>query len=260
MSARAIWKAELCIGGQQLPVKLYAAVQDRDVHFRLLHHKDLEPVQQQMVDPVRRRPVPKEEIRKGIELEEGLFVIVTDEERRKLEPPPSRQIEIAELIDRNALDLRWFDRAYYLGPDGDEAGYFALAEALEKRDEIGIARWVMRKKRYRGAVFSRGGYLLLQTLRSAEEMLALEQIRPPAEDVPDRREQKLAEQLIATLKGRFEPAEYHDTYRERVLELIEAKTEGRSLPRAKPAPKPARGGLAEQLRASLSEMGASSGR
>ncbi len=259
MSARAIWKAELRIGDLRLPVRLYSAIQDRDVHFRLLHEKDLEPVQQEMVDPVRRRPVPKEKVRRGVELEEGLFVILTDQERRELEPAPSRQVQVEQFVDRAALDLRWFDRAYYLGPDGDESAYFALAAALETRDEIGIARWVMRKKRYRGALFSRGGYLLLQTLRSAEEMLALESIRPPAERAPDRREQKLAEQLVSTLKGRFDPAAYHDTYRERVRELIEAKVEGRKLPRAKPARRSARRGLAEQLRASLSEMGAARG-
>src|SRR5690606_23518959 len=222
MAARAMWKAELDVGDLRVPVKLYAAVQDRKVRFRLLHEKDHAPVQQQMVDPETGEPVPREEIKRAVEVERGVFAVITDEEQAELEPTPSREITVERVLPAASLDLRWFDRPYYLGPDGDEDGYFALAEVLEERGELGIAHWVMRKKRYAGALHARGGHLLLETLRHAGELLRIDSIRPPASRAPDKREIALAEQLIGTLEDTFDPAAYKDEHREQVLALVES--------------------------------------
>lgn len=259
MVARAIWKAEICLGDESVPVKLYSAAQDRKVHFRLLHGQDMAPVQQQMVDSIDLQPVAKEETRRGIEVGEGVFVIITDSEQAALEPPPSRAIRIEQIVDASSVDVRWFDRPYYLGPDGDEEGYFALAEALAGARRIGAAHWVMRKKRYQGALVSRDGYLLLQTLRHAEEMVHLENIAAPPDRAPDAREEKLAEQLISALEDSFDPAAYQDDYRERVLSLIEAKASGQVV---ELAPRPAKHkerSLIEDLEASLGSTKESAG-
>lgn len=259
-----MWRAELCIGSVRVPVKLYAAVQDTKPHFRLLHGADLAPVQQQMVDPVRGKPVPKEEIQKGLQVTEGVFVVLTDEDQQELEPEPSRAIHIEQLVDPKRVDPRWFSRPYYLGPDGDEEGYFALAQALDRRERMAIARWVMRKKNYQGALQVRNGYLVLETLRHAEEMVGLERIQPPEERTPDPRELKLAEQLVAALEDRFDPDAYHDEYRERVMALIEDKANGRVVELPKHTarrPSAAPESLADDLEASLrAGRGASGGR
>jgi DNA end-binding protein Ku len=264
MPARAMWKAELCVGSVRVPVKLYAAVQDTTPHFRLLHGADRAPVQQQMIDPVRGEPVPKEQIQKGLQVTEGVFVVLTDEDQQALEPEPSRAIHVEQLVDPDRVDPRWFNRPYYLGPDGDEEGYFALAQALERRGRLGIARWVMRKKGYQGALQARNGYLMLETLRHAEEMVGLERIQPPAERTPDPRELKLAEQLVAALEDRFEPEAYHDEYRERVMALIEDKAHGKVIGlRARSAriTRTAPDSLKDDLEASLrAGRGASGGR
>lgn len=256
-----MWKASLCVGEVRLPVKLYAAVQDTTPHFRLLHGADLAPVQQQMVDPLDGRAVPREEIQRGLQVDEGTFVVLTEEERQALEPEPSRAIRIEQLIPPEQVDPRWFGRPYYLGPDGDDEGYFALAEALDGHGRIGIARWVMRKKHYHGALGVRDGYLVLETLRSADEMVRLERIEPPRERSPDPREIALAEQLVATLEDRFDPAAYRDEYHAEVMALIEAKAGGREVElrapeRAAPAP---RRSLAATLEASLRAGGAHHG-
>ena len=155
--------------------------------------------------------------------------------------------------------MRWFDRPYHLGPDGDEGGYFALAEALAAGNRIGAAQWVMRKKRYQGALISRGGYLLLQTLRHAEEVVSIESLVVPPDRAPDAREEKLAEQLIAALEDSFDPGAYQDEHRERVLSLIEAKASGQVVEFAPPPPKHHERSLVEELEASLGKKRESTG-
>jgi DNA end-binding protein Ku len=251
MPARAMWKAELTLGEVRVPVKLYAAVQDTKVHFRLLHEKDHSPVQQQMVDPETDEIVPREAVKRAVQVERGVFVVLTDEELAALEPKPSREITIERVVPAGSLDLRWFDRPYYLGPDGDEAGYFALAQALETRSRLGIAHWVMRKKRYAGALHARDGYLMLETLRRAGELVQLESIRPPASRAPEEREIKLAQQLLGTLEDEFDPAAYRDEHREQVLALLEDKAKGKVVHFPKAAKRRPTRSLAEDLEASL---------
>ncbi|HEX6997278.1 MAG TPA: Ku protein [Gammaproteobacteria bacterium] len=255
MAARAMWKADVCVGALRVPVKLYAAVQDRQIHFRLLHAADLAPVKQQMVDPETNRPVPREEIRKGLEVEKQVYVLLTDEELAALEPEPSRDIRIEQVVERGNVDERWFDRPYYLGPDGDAQGYFALAAALADGDRIAIARWVMRKKRYAGALLASDGHLVLETLRHAEEMVHIESVRPRPDRAPDKREIALAEQLIGALEDRFDPTEYRDEHREQVMKLIEAKARGKPVRFPKERVAKRAGSLLAQLQASLKSGG-----
>jgi DNA end-binding protein Ku len=252
MAARAMWKAEVRFASMRIPVRLYAAVEDRNIHFRLLHADDLAPVTQQMVDPSSDEVVPKEEIRRGVEVEKGVFVVVSDAERTALEPEASREIEIDQVIERAQLDERWFDRPYFLGPDGDEENYFALVQALESQDWLAIARWVMRKKRYAGALYGADGYLRLETLRYADEIVQLGRLAPRAGREPDKREIGLAEQLIKALEDRFEPGDFQDEHREQVMQLIRDKQRGRptKLPKARAARR-REGSLREHLEASL---------
>jgi DNA end-binding protein Ku len=246
-----MWKADLLVDEVRVPVKLYAAARDAGVHFRLLHASDRSPVKQRMVDPATGEPVAPEDIRRGVEVENGVFVLLDDEERAQLEPKPARDIVVEQVVDRALVDERWFDRPYYLGPDGDDERYFALAAALEQSHRLCIARWTMRKKRYAGAVHARGGYLLLDTLQAAEEIVPLGAVRAPPDRVPDKREIALAEQLIGTLEDRFDPAAFHDEHRERVLELIESKASGKTLRFAKRKPPKRSDDLTESLEASL---------
>lgn len=250
MAARAMWKAELRIGDMSVPVRLYAAVADRKVRFRLLHAEDQSPVSQEMVDPQSGEPV--ESVRKGLEIEDGTFVVLTEADQKALEPEPSRAIHVEAFVDRAQVDARWLGRPYYLGPDGDDESYFALAAALENLSKVGIARWVMRKKHYQGAIGARGGYLMLEVLRHAEEVVTLEGIRPARGRAPDRRELALADKLVEALEDSFDPAAYHDTYESEVRKLIEAKAAGKKL--TAKARKPARRrerSLADSLEASL---------
>ena len=226
MAARAIWKGELKINSTKVPVKLYSAVQDQTVRFHILEQRSKTRVKQHMVEPDSGKEVPAEEIQKGFEVQPGTFVILDKEELAKLEPEASREIEITQFVPPSQIPPEYFDRPYYLGPDGDQAAYFALAEALQKKEREGVVRWVMRKQPYVGAIRSVNDYLMLFTLRNAEEVLSAKDLPKPSGRAPDKKELAMATQLVDLLKGEFDPKEYKDEYRERVMEFVEKKAKG----------------------------------
>jgi DNA end-binding protein Ku len=228
MAARAIWKGVLKVGSMKVPVKLYSGVVDRTVHFHILDDKHLMRVKQQMVNPNSDDEVATEEIQKGYEIEPGRFVVVTDEELEKLQPKPSREIEVTEFVPPEAVSQQWYDRPYYLAPDGDEKAYFALVEALKNRKREGIAHWVMRNKAYVGALRAEGDYLVLVTLRNAEEVISAKDLPKPGGRAPTQKELAMAKQLVALLEGEFNAKDYKDEYRERVLEFIQKKAKGKA--------------------------------
>ena len=226
MTARAIWKGDLKLDSTKVAVKLYAAVQDRTVRFHVLEEKSKTRVKQHMVEPDSGKEVPNEEIQKGLEVAPGTFVILDEEEFAKLEPESSREIAIRQFVAPKEIPPEYFHRPYYLGPDGDASAYFALAKALQNKERVGVAHWVMRKQPYVGALTAEDGHLMLVTLRNAEEVLSAKDLPRLSGRAPDKKELAMATQLIDLLKGEFDPKEYKDEYRERVMEFVEKKAKG----------------------------------
>ncbi|MEX2281166.1 MAG: Ku protein [Gemmatimonadota bacterium] len=225
--ARAMWKGVVKMGRTEVPVKLYSAVQGQDVGFRLLHQPDKQPVQQVMINPETDDVVPYERIKKAFP-DGDVLVILNEDELASLKPEPSRDIEVMRFVDADDITQQWYDRPYYLGPDGSNGDYFALAEALKRSEKQGVVRWVMRNQEYVGALLPAGDHLMLITLRHAEEVIPVTALEPPVGRTPDQRELKLARQLVAALESDFDPAEFKDEHRERLLEFIEKKAKGRA--------------------------------
>jgi DNA end-binding protein Ku len=260
MGARAIWKAHIRFGAVDVPVKLYSAVQDRAVHFRLLDAKRHEPVKQHMVDPDTGKVVDPGDIRRAYETDEGELVILGDEELADAAPEPSRDIQITRFVPPEEITHQWYDRPYFLGPDEQDEAYFALAAALAKRNVEGVAHWIMRNKEYVGALRAEGDYLMLITLRHAGEVVPASALPAPTGRALDEREVNMARQLVKAMEDPFDITAYHDEYRERVQELVEAKAAGKVVrfPRAKA--KKAETDLADVLEASLAAAGDSGGK
>ena len=262
MAARAMWKAVVRFEELELPVKLYAGVEDQKVHFHLLHRDDGARLKQRMVHPETDEPVERDEIVKGYEVEPGLYVMLGDEELAALEPEASRTIEVTRFVEPAEINHQWYDRPYFLGPDGADDDYFAFAAALEAEGREGVARWVMRKKEYRGALRAEDGYLRLMTLRHAGEVIqAAELPAPEGRDLNDR-EVEMAHQLVEALAAPFELAGYADRYREEVRELIETKARGGTVEPAPEAPpeETETEDLEDLLAASLGRGGKGAGR
>jgi DNA end-binding protein Ku len=234
MSARAIWKASIRLGTVDVPVKLYSAVQDRTVHFRLLDAKRHEPVKQHMVDAETGKVVDSGDIRRAFQTDEGELVILDPEELAEAIPAASREIEITRFVPSGKITHQWYDRPYFLGPDEDDGPYFALAAALRKRGVEGVAHWVMRNKDYVGALRAEGDYLMLITLRRAGEVVPASALPAPTGRALDEREIAMARQLVSAMEDPFDIAAYHDEYRERVVELMQARAAGKvvKFPRA----------------------------
>jgi DNA end-binding protein Ku len=226
MAARAIWKGELKLGTQKLPVKLYSAVEDKSVRFHILDDSKRNRVKQHMVNPESGKEVEPKEIRKGYEIEPGRFVILDEEDLEALKPEPSREIEVREFVPIDGIPQQFYERPYFLGPDGNQADYFALAQALENQKREGIAHWVMRNKEYTGALGGQDGYLVLSTLRNEGEVIDVGKLPKPAGRAPTKKEIELAKHLVSMLEGEFNAADYKDEYRERVLEFIAKKAKG----------------------------------
>jgi DNA end-binding protein Ku len=226
---RAIWSGSISFGLVNIPVKLYSAVSRRNVRFNQLDAETGSRVRQKRVN-AEGQEVPFERIVKGYELSSGDYVTISEDELAGLDPKASRMIDISEFVDLVDIDPILYDSAYYLVPDQTTAKpYRLLAEALEKANKVGIARFVMRTKQYLAAIRPADGRLLLSTMVYADELV------PPAEidgfdhlaEVElDEREMLMAEQLIESLSTDFDPAEHHDTYRASLLELIERKVSG----------------------------------
>jgi DNA end-binding protein Ku len=253
--SRAIWKGVIRVGDLRLPVKLYSAVSEGGVHFRLLHRADQVPIRQHMVDPETGKPVPSAKIRKGFEVEPGVFVVLSDEELARLAPKESRDVRVTRFVDVGTIGHAFYERPYYLGPDrgSDTAAYVAFAEALAHARREGVVHWVMRKKEYVGALHAKDGVLILTSLRFVDEVIPADALEPPSGGKLDAKELALAEQLVSALEADFDPTRFHDEYRERVLELIQRKARGGRIRLRRVRPKPPTRALASALRASLAQ-------
>jgi DNA end-binding protein Ku len=251
MAARAIWKGVIRCDDFRLPVRLYSAVRDQRIHFHLLHAPDAVRVRQKLLNPLTGEAVEYDQARRGAEVERGVFVMLSKKELSSLEPKESRDINVVCFLDPHLIDHQWYERPYFLGPDGDTPAYFALAAALQHEQKEGLARWVMRRREYVGALHAENDYLALITIRHADEVIPASALEAPAGRGFQKREAGMAEQLLQALDDSFRPEEYHDEYRQRVVELIEAKRQGKTIELEEPEKRTESGSLADVLKASL---------
>jgi DNA end-binding protein Ku len=254
-----MWKGTIAFGSFTLPVKLYSAAQDKSIHFRLLDARTKQPVRQHMIEADSGKVIESEDVQKALQVSKTKMVVVEPQEIERIEPKDSRDIDIDRFVGTNTITHQWFERPYWLGPDGEDATkkYFALVEAMKQQDREGFARWVMRKKEYAGALRVEGDYLALITLRHTKEVIPASQLTAPGGREPEKREVAMAHKLVESMEGPLDMSEFKDTYRERVLELVEAKAKGKVIRFPKHRTKPTEDkSLESVLRRSLEQAGA----
>lgn len=236
---RVIWKGSISFGLVTIPVQLFSAVSRKNVRFNQLDAETGARVRYKKVSAADDTELPPERIVKGYELSSGDYVIVTDRELDELAPAAARTIDIDAFIDLADIDPVFYDSAYHLVPDEAAAKpYKLLASAMDEANKVAVCRFVMRSKQYLAAVRPVDGRLMLSTMVYADELVATEDIGgfDKLDDlVMDERETAMARQLIAALEADFEPDRYTDSYREKVLDLIERKAAGDTAATVAPA-------------------------
>jgi DNA end-binding protein Ku len=229
---RAIWSGSISFGLVNVPVKLVTATSPKDIRFHQLHSSDGGRINQKRVCSVDGEEVDYSEIVKGYEIRRGQYVIVDPEELEGLAPEASHSIDIEEFVDLAEIDPLYFEHSYYLVPDGPAARPYALlVEAMAGTGKVGIGRFVLRTKQYLAALRPRDGALILSTMLFADEVVESSELEVPTtrETRPSERELTMARQLVSSLSAEWEPAKYQDDYRDKVIELIEAKAEGNEI-------------------------------
>jgi DNA end-binding protein Ku len=226
MAARAIWKGVLNVGSHAVPVKLYSAVEEHGVHFRLLHERSRQPVRQQLVDPTNDEVVPYAEVRRGFAIPEG-FVILKKEELEELAPEASRDVSIERFVPTQKLGPEWL-----LAPSGkSNVAYRLLAATLERSDKAGMASFVMRGKQYVVAIVAEDGLLRAETLRFADALRTPKSIGLPEVDEVSAAKVKAMRAVIDHEKKATVPdKELADTYWQRLEALVEKKQKTSFLP------------------------------
>src|SRR5436190_12543573 len=229
---RSIWSGAISFGLVNVPVKLYSAVSKKTVRFHQLHDKDGVRIQQKRVCPADDEEVAYEHIVKGYEVSPDQYVVVTNDELESLEPQKTKTIDIEDFVDLDDIDPLYYDHPYYLLPDKAAAKpYRLLHQAMLDANRVAIARVVIRSKEQLVAIRPVDGVLAMSTMNFADEIVSTDNFDEPTADDAEttKREVDMARQLIESLSGDWEPDKYHDTYRERVLEMIEAKAEGQEI-------------------------------
>jgi DNA end-binding protein Ku len=224
---RSIWRGAVSFGLVSIGVKLYSATEDKDIRFHQVHATDGGRVKYKRVCSIDGEEVEYRDIAKGYELPDGQVVILTDDDFDDLPLSTRREIEVLQFVDQAEIDPIQFEKTYYLEPDGPAARpYVLLRDALENAGQVAITKIALRQRESLAAMRVRDGVLVLHTMRWPDE------IRRPDfafldEDISVRpQELKMAEALIGSMTGEFDPGEFTDDYREAMTALLEAKQSG----------------------------------
>jgi DNA end-binding protein Ku len=227
--ARPIWNGTIRFGLIAVPIKVNSATEDKSVHFHQVHAADGSRIKQKRICSKENQEVPYKQVAKGYELRGGKYVLLEQEEIDAAAGDSSHLIELEEFVCAAEIDPVFYDRTYYLGAGKDGGGaYRLLHDALQKTDRAGLGRWVFHNREYLVAIRPLDGVLALHTMRFADELVDPDSLDiPKPSRAPSRREIEMAGKLVDSLHERFDPDAFHDSYRERVLQLIETKASGK---------------------------------
>lgn len=220
---RSFWTGTITFGLVTIPVALYSATRSRSAGLRMLG-PDEAPVQRRYVCSKDEKVLDADDIVRGYEIEKGKFVVVDDDELEAIEPRKSREIDLRVFVDAEAIPPVYFERAYFLVPNGGtNKAYRLLAEVMEKNKQAGIATFVMRAKEYLVAILAEKGILRAETLRFADEIRKPEDIGLPKKPRMAAADVKKFETQIKRHTKKLSPKEMTDDYATRLEKLVAAK-------------------------------------
>jgi DNA end-binding protein Ku len=255
---RAIWKGSISFGLVNIPVALQGASRTEELKFRLLRDSDLSPVNYKRVAQVDGKEVPWNKIVKGYEYEKGKYVVLKDEDFKRVDLEATDTIDIVDFVEVAQINPIYFYKPYYLEPmKGGAAAYRLLRDVLADTKKVGISKVIVRQRQHLAAVKANGKLLVLELMRFSDELVAPSSIAIPPEKVPGKRELTMARTLVNQMTSDWDAERYTDEYRSALMKLIDKKVAsgGKELPKEGHAVKRATNviDLASVLRQSLAD-------
>lgn len=227
---RAIWSGSISFGLVNIPVKLFSATQQQQIDFDMLSGKDMAPIRYARISTSTNKEIPWKEIVKGVEVEKGKYVVVTDQDFEKASPEKSKTIDISQFVFEKEIDPIYFDKPYFLTPDkGSEKSYHLLLKALEQSRKVAIASFMLRSREHICALKPFNGVLLLNQMRYDSEIREVPEIPSAKKEKITKKEVDLALKLIDQLSEKFDASEFKDNYVESLQKIINAKAKGRKI-------------------------------
>ena len=226
---RTLWKGSLSFGLVTIPVRMYPATEEKSVSFNQLRASDHSRIGYQRVAKSDGEEVPYDQIVKGYEYEPDRYVVFDPDELDALKPPSSRSVEILQFVPLEQIDPIYFQRSYYLAPEAAGAkAYGLLSRAMRDKSSVAVCKITLRDKEHLATLRLRGDMFVLETMYWPDEIRQLSMEDVDITDIPEPRPQEvaMAEALIENLTEDFDPSDYSDTYRQKVLDAVRAKVEG----------------------------------
>ncbi len=261
-STRAVWKGAISFGLVHIPVVLYSATAETRPKFNLIDPSSMSPVGNKQVSKTTGEAVAREELVKGIQVEEGQYVVLSKEEIRNALPRTTQTIEIEAFVDEADIPATFFNKPYYVAPGARGLKPYALLrDVLRKSGKVGVAKVVISTKQHLAALMPAGDGLVLDLLRWADEVrdAPVSTFGDTTSVAVSDRELKMAEQLVEDMAAAWSPDLFHDEFKEKLQQLVQAKAAAGDLATLQPLPgeeTPASGGaevidLTDLLRRSL---------
>jgi len=223
---RAIWKGAISFGLVNIPIALYSATRSEDLKFRLLREKDLSPVNYKRVAESDGKEVPWDQIVKGYEYEKGKFVVLKDDDFKRVDIEATQTVDILRFVELKEVNPIYFHKPYYMEPQkGGDKAYVLLREALRTSGKIAIAKVVIKTRQHLAAVKPQEKGLVLELMHFANELIDVDEFKMPATKAIGKKELNMAEALIDSMSDKWNPEEYVDEYKDALEKVIEEKVE-----------------------------------
>lgn len=223
---RAIWTGAISFGLVNIPVAVHPATRREEMKFRMLRASDLSPINFKRVAEADGKEVPWSEVVKGYEYEKGKFVVLKEEDFKRIDLEATDTVDIVDFVDVSEINPIFFYKPYYLEPQkGGAAAYALLRDVLARTGKAGISKVVIRNRQHLAAVKPNGAGLVLELMHFANELVDASGLKIPAESHPAKRELDIAETLVKQMSEKWDPARYTDDYRSALMRLIDQKIE-----------------------------------
>jgi DNA end-binding protein Ku len=227
--AASVWKGHLTFGLVTVPIRLFSAARSETISFNLLHKDDHSRIRQVTYCQAEDKPIGRNETVKGYEYEKDHYVVIEDEDIKKVAPKTAKVMEILEFVKADQVDPIYLESSYYVAPDeGGEKAYALLFEALKQSQFYALAKVAMHNREHIIVLRPGAKGILSHTMYYQDEIRQVDEFRTDTSLVKEK-ELAMAKMLISSLEADFEPQKYHDAYRDNLQQMIEAKIEGKKV-------------------------------